>query len=352
MITRRTILKASLGLASSVAFAPFRARSAEQISPNLGLAGYTESDRAVRILAAAKKEGQVNFYTTIAKSDLEPLLRPFEKKYGIKVNAWRAGDEQVVQRAVSEARAGRYIPDNVHVGSSFLDSLRQENLLQPVVSPLVADLIPGSVPEHRMWASTLLSVWVQSYNTNVIKKENLPSSFDDLLLPKWKGKLGIESKSSDWFATVCQQMGPEKGIAFFKELIATNGVSVRNGNSLLNNMVASGEVPLALETYNYMPMQAKRKNAPIDWFLLQPAVARANGIALFKHAPHPAAGILLYDYMLSLDAQTILTSMDYVPTHRHVSSPFQTSHMTLVDPAMSAAERTRWNNLFNHLFLA
>jgi hypothetical protein len=123
MITRRTILKASLGLASSVAFAPFRARSAEETSPNLALAGYTESDRAVRILAAAKKEGQVNFYTTIAKSDLEPLLRPFEKKYGIKVNAWRAGDEQVVQRAVSEARAGRYIPDNVHVGSSFLDSL-------------------------------------------------------------------------------------------------------------------------------------------------------------------------------------------------------------------------------------
>jgi iron(III) transport system substrate-binding protein len=352
MTTRRTILKASLGLASSAAFVPFHARSAEEISPNLALADYTGSDRAARILAAAKKEGQVNFYTTIAKSDLEPLFNPFEKKYGVKVNTWRAGDEQVVQRAVSEARAGRYMPDNVHVGSSFLDNLRQENLLQPVVSPMFADLIPGSVPEHRMWASTLLSVWVQSYNTDVIKKENLPSSFDDLLLPKWKGKLGIESKSSDWFATICLQMGTEKGIAFFRELIATNGVSVRNGNSLLNNMVASGEVPLALETYNYMPMQAKRKNAPIDWFLLQPAVARANGIALFKHAPHPAAGMLLYDYMLSLDAQKILVNMDYVPTHRSVPSSFQNSQITPVDPAMSAAERNKWNNLFNHLFLS
>ena len=117
-------------------------------------------------------------------------------------------------------------------------------------------------------------------------------------------------------------------------------------------MVASGEVPLALETYNYMPMQAKRKNAPVDWFLLQPAVARANGIALLKRAPHPAAGMLLYDYMLSLDAQKILASMDYVPTHRNIPSPFQNTRMTPVNPSMLASDRNKWNDLFNHLFLA
>jgi iron(III) transport system substrate-binding protein len=80
-------------------------------------------------------------------------------------------------------------------------------------------------------------------------------------------------------------------------------------------------------------------------------VATAPFTTLFKHAPHPAAGMLLYDYMLSADAQKILANMDYVPTHRNIPSPFQNSKMTPVDPTMSAAERNKWNDLFNHLFL-
>nr|WP_284505780.1 extracellular solute-binding protein [Caballeronia sp. INDeC2] len=330
---------------------PFDVDASDTVSPNLALTSYTGPDREARILAAAKAEGQLNFYTSIAQPDIAPLIDPFQDKFGIQVDIWRAGDEQVVQRVVAEAQGHRYIPDAVHTGSSYLDALRREKLLQPVMSPALADLMPETIPEHRQWAATMLSVWVQAYNTHLIKKSELPASYADLLRSEWKGKLGIEAKSSDWFATVASQMGREKGIAFFQELVARNGVSARTGNSLLNNLVAAGEVPMALEVYNYMPAQAKRKGAPIDWFLLQPAAARANGVALLKHAPHPAAGLLLYDYLLSVDAQKILASRDYVPTNRKVASPFQGVQITPVDSAMPLTERTEWTSLFNQIFL-
>ena len=352
MTTRRTLTKmAGLWLAMGAVGLPFEVDASEKRSPNLALANYTGPDRDARILAAAKAEGQLTFYTSIAEPDLAPLIDPFQEKYGIEVNVWRAGDEQVVQRTVAEAQGHRYIPDAVHTGSSFLDALRREKLLQPVMSPTFADLMPETLPDHRQWAATMLSVWVQAYNTHLIKKADLPTSYEDLLLPQWKNKLGIEAKSTDWFATVVTQMGHDKGMNFFRELVARNGVSARTGNSLLNNLVAAGEVPMALEVYNYMPAQAKRKGAPIDWFLLQPAAARANGVALLKHAPHPAAGILLYDYLISLDAQRILASRDYVPTNRKVPSPFQGLHVTPVDPAMPLKERTEWNAAFDRLFL-
>jgi iron(III) transport system substrate-binding protein len=349
MTTRRSVVK--LCALWPLAHMTGTAWGASEISPNMALTQYMGADRVERILRAARDEGELNFYTSIAQSDIAPLVDPFEERYGIKVNVWRAGDEQVVQRCVAETQGRRYIVDAVHTGSSFLDALRREKILQPVVSPVHDQLMPETLPAHRLWAATMLSVWVQAYNTNIIQRADLPTRFEDLLAPHWKGKLGIEAKSADWFATVATQMGGDPGVQFFRTLVEKNGVSARVGNSLLTNLVAAGEVPLGLELYNYMPAQAKRKGAPIDWLLMEPAAARANGIAVTNHAPHPAAALLMYDYLLSVDAQRILASRDYVPTNRTVASPLQGTKITLVDPAMPLKEKMAWTQTFNQIFL-
>src|SRR5207253_2717789 len=82
--------------------------------------------------------------------------------------------------------------DVIHFGSPEMEALHREKILQPVASPYFKDLIPGAVPRHREWVATILSVWVQAYNTNLIKKEDLPRGYRDLLDPKWKGKFAIE----------------------------------------------------------------------------------------------------------------------------------------------------------------
>lgn len=310
----------------------------------------TGADRQEKLVAAAKAEGALTLYTSIAQGDVQPLVRPFEEKYGIKVTVWRASGDTVLQRVIQEQRAGRATVDAVHVGAAELEALAREGMLQPVNSPYFADLVSGAVPNSKLWASTLLSVWVQAYNTNLIKKEDLPKSYADLLDPKWKGKLGYEVENIDWFTTVVNDMGEEQGLKFFRKLVADNGISIRKGHSLLNNLVAAGEVPLALTVYNYMPEQAKKKGAPIDWFVIEPAVARANGIGILKNAEHPNAAALFLDYMLS-EGQTILVGLNYVPTSAKVQSPLPDIKIKIADPADKLDNAAKWEPLYQQIIV-
>ena len=304
------------------------------------------------LVGAAKKEGTLTFYTTIAEKDLPVIVKPFEDKYGIKVNVWRAGTDKVLQRTIQEARANRNDVDVVHYGSPEMEALAREKILKPVEDPVQKDLIAGSVPAHKQWAATILSVWVQAYNTQAVKKADLPKKWEDLLDPKWKGKLGIEGKDDDWFATVVQQLGGEpKGVEFFRKLADTNGISVRKGHTLLNNMVVSGEVPLALTVYNYMPQQAKDKGAPIDWFVIEPAIARSNAVGIAVKAKHPNAALLFYEYLLGPEGQKAMTSIDYVPTNTKVASPLKGIRIVATDPARSLDESEKWSKLFEDIIV-
>ena len=178
------------------------------------------------------------------------------------------------------------------------------------------------------------------------RRTTLPKTYRDLLDPKWKGKLGIEAKDQDWFASVVDVMGGgEAGLEFFRDLAATNGVSVRLGHTLLNNMVISGEVPLALTIYNYMPEQAKKKGAPVDWFALEPAIARSNAIGVARRAPHPNAALIFYEYMLG-EGQQYLVGMDYVPTNTKVASPLKGVKVLQTDPIRSLDDAEKWTRLF------
>lgn len=313
---------------------------------------YDGPDRTAKIAAAAREEGSLTLYTTIAEKDLPTLLEPFEARYGVTVTVWRAGTDKVLQRTVAEAAAGRYDVDVIHFGSPEMEALSREQILLPVTSPVHEELQPGSVPRHREWAATLLSVWVQAYNTTLVTKESLPMTYEDLLDPKWKGKLGIEAKDQDWFASVVDVMGGgEAGLTFFRDLVATNGMSVRLGHTLLTNLVISGEVPLALTVYNYMPEQAKKRGAPIDWFTLEPAIARSNAVGVARHAPHPNAALLFYEYLLGEEAQQHFVNMDYVPSNTKVASPLEGVRIVQADPVRSLDEAEMWTRLFEDTVL-
>ncbi len=311
------------------------------------LATYEGADRLARIVEAARKEGTLTLYTTIAEKDLPALIQPFEAKYGIKVKVWRAGTDKVLQRTLAESAARRDEVDAVHFGSPEMEALAREKVLQPVKSPTYKLLQPGSVPAHQQWAATLLSVWVQAYNTNAVKKEDLPRTYLELLDPKWKGKLGIEAKNQDWFQTVVEIMGGgDKGLKFFSDLVARNGISPRSGHTLLTNLVVSGEVPLALTVYNYMPEQARKKGAPIDWFAIEPAIARSNAIGVALRAKHPHAALLFHEYMLT-EAQPLMLGIDYVPTNTTVPSPLKGVKILITDPIRSLDEAEKWGKLFD-----
>jgi ABC-type Fe3+ transport system substrate-binding protein len=341
---RRDALAALAGLAA----APF-ARA--QQGAFAALAESQAPDRAQRILEGARREGFFSVYTSFPPSDIAAVNAAFEKKYGVKVQTWRSSSEKVLQRAVTEAQAGRFDVDLVEINSVALESAHREGLLQRVRSPSHADLVPAAVPAHGEWAASRLSLFVQAYNTRLVRKDELPKRYADLLDPRWKGRLAVEASDYDWFGEVVRDLGEEKGLKLFRDLATGNGLSVRSGHSVIANLVASGDVPFALTVYNFTAEQLKRKGAPLDWLVLSPAVAHANGVGVARRAPRPHAALLYYEFMLGEEAQRILSSRDSIPTSTRVESALDRKSFKIVDPALVLDQGARWSKLYDEIIV-
>ena len=314
------------------------------------LAALAAGSVAARGAFAQADPRTLNVYSSLTVEDMGALNAVFEAKTGVRIRLWRASSDKVLQRVLAEARAGRNDVDIVETNAPPLESLHREGLLEPVRSPVHDALIPACLPAHREWAGSRLNVFVQAYNTRQIRKEELPRTWFDLADPRWKGKLGIESSDEDWFATLLGALGEERGIELFRRIVAMNGVSVRKGHTLLTNLVASGEVPLALTVYNFTAEQLKRKGAPFDWFVIAPAVARANGLAIAKRAPHPQAARLYYDFMLGDEAQSMLVERGFMPASRTRKGPLPIESLRVVDPAVILDNEARWSKLYDSVF--
>lgn len=314
-------------------------------------AAYEGADREQKLVAGAKKEGELAIYTSAQNEDIGAVVKAFEGKYGVKVQMWRAGSEKVMQRAIQEARGGRHTVDIVETNGPEMEALSREKILQAVKSPHHANLIPAALRPHGQWVGTRLNVFALAYNTKQVKKDELPKSYADLANPRWKGRLGIEADDQDWLAGVLAQIGEQKGIQLFRDVVKANGISVRRGHTLLTNLVASGEVPLALTVYNYKAEQLKNQGAPIDWFVIGKAPARANGVGVAARAPHPHAALLFYDFEIGEEGQRILAKRDFVPTNRKVDTPLNKVPLEIVDPKVMIDEHDKWTKLYEELFL-
>ena len=312
------------------------------------LALYQGADREAKLMELAKKEGELSVYHVYPA--LPVVMAAFTKKYGIKVRAWRAGSEAVLQRVSAESRGGRFDVDIVQNNAPENEAAYREKLLQEVWSPGLKDLVPGAAPAHRAWAGITLDIWVASYNTNAVKKEELPKSYADLQDPRWKGRLAIEANNHIWFGTLLDELGIEAGTRTFNAIVATNGISARKGHSVLANLVASGDIPLALTVYSWIPEQLKKKGAPIESIAIPPLLAQPSTIAMLKRAPNPASALLFHDYMLG-EGQKLLAEAQFVPASKLIDSPVTHLPMKLIDPARALDQQDRWLKQFDDLII-
>jgi iron(III) transport system substrate-binding protein len=304
------------------------------------------------VAGSASAQETVTFYTSLHESNLPVLMAAFEKKTNIKVNVWRSGADKVLQRTLTEAGAGRFDVDAVFLGSGELEALHREKLLTAVKSAYHQHLIPGAMPAHGEWAPAYLTVWIQEYNTNAVRKQDLPKTYDDLRAPRWRGKLGIEAANDDWFGRLATAMGEQKTIDLFKSIVAANGISARKGHSLLGNLVVSGEVPFAITMHYNIAQSAKKSGAPVDWVALEPIVARANGIAVMKKAPHPRAARALYEFFISDEGQKLLAERDYPPVSALVDSPFKGAKLAIIEPGAALDQGEKWAKLFGDIVVS
>ena len=310
---------------------------------------YKGPDREKRLIERAKQEGTLTIYTSLAPTESQPLAAAFEKKYGIKVELWRAISERVVQRAVSEARASRNTVDVVATNGPEMETLSRENILTTYYTPHAADLPQASIPKHRLWMPDRLQIFVVGYNTNLVKREELPKSLMGFADPKWKGRIGVEAGDYEWMATLVRKWG-DPGMQFFRKL-AELKPEVRKGHVLLAQLIAAGEIPIGLTTYSGNAEALKRKGAPRDYVAID-AVARPQGLGIAKNAPHPAAALLFADFVLSAeDGQKLYESMGRPPVNTKVKSSLTNFPMTYLDPVAIMEESDKWQKIWEELFL-
>jgi len=347
----RWLPKRLFALTSVLALWPCWPSSAQvAVSTSAEIASYAGADRTEKLIAGARKAGTVTVYTSATLDDMTVVTDAFEKKYGVKVRVWRASSEQVVQRGVTEARGGRFDVDVFETGGAAMESLHREKLLQQVKSPALDDLNPAALTPHGEWTGTRYNVFVAAYNTRLIRRDELPKSYDDLLDPRWKGKLGIEADDSDWFGALMNQVGEERGLKLFRGIAAANGISVRKGHTLLANLVVSGEVPMAVTTYAYRVEQMKKSGAPVDWIGIPPVIARFEGVGVARRAPHPDAAVLFYDFMLT-DAQGLLRNREYSTARREDRPLPDGVALSFLDPVKDLDQNQKWTRSFRDIII-
>lgn len=306
-------------------------------------------DRGTRLLEGARREAQLTVY--YAHPIVKDIAEAYSKKFGIKVRLWRAGSEAIMQRVFAEARANRHEVDVFLSTAADTEAASRERLLQEVRSPVQADLIPGALPEHRQWAAFNLDVFTASYNTRLVRKEDLPKTYQDLTDPKWKGKLAVEANDHIWWGALSAEMGEAQARKLFDAIVGTNGISVRKGHSVLAGMVASGEVPLALTVYSWNPEQLKRKGAPVEGLYLQPLFAFPAAVAVMARAPNPNAAVLFYDFVLG-EGQRIMADADYGPTSRKVDSHLsRLPGFKIIDAVQTLEQQDRWLKMYDEIFI-
>jgi iron(III) transport system substrate-binding protein len=311
---------------------------------------YRGADREAKLIEGAKREGTLLLYTSMAPTESNQLAQAFEKKYGIKVQVWRNLSETVLQRAIAEARARRHSVDVVETNAPEVEVLGQEGLISEFHSPHVDGLHPFAVPPHRKYVSDRVNLFVVGFNTQKVKREDIPQTYEGFADPKWKGKLAIESTDQEWLGAIVKYWGEERAMSFFRKLAALKP-EMRKGHVLLAQLIAAGETPVGLTVYSANADSIKDKGGPIDWMAVEPLVGRPQALAVMKNAPHPHAALLFADFVISPEGQALLGRLGRVPTSKSEKTPMDAVKFTLIDPATVNAESDKWLKIWNELFL-
>jgi iron(III) transport system substrate-binding protein len=262
-----------------------------------------------KVIEAAKKEGELAWWSTIAQDQSQKLVDEFMKRYPfIKANYWRSGSVGLHNKIMIEARAGRSSWDVVsQTTPEFIYELKQKKIITAYNSPERSHFSPDLKDSDGYWTGTYALPTGLGFNTQQVKKEDAPKSYKDLLDSRWKGgKISIEDENYELLVGLIEAWGKNAAVEYLKGLAAQVPV-VGRGATQRTQMLAAGEFPLAI-SYTHTVEWSKSQGTSVDWVNLEPVVIKFDGITLGAKAPHPNAGRLFIDFVLSQQGQELLQS--------------------------------------------
>jgi iron(III) transport system substrate-binding protein len=276
-----------------------------------------------KLIEAAKKEGKVIAYGSLESDTMEAIMNGFKKKTGLEIEYWRASATKVMDRALSEARAGRPVADLIVTNDNPLRLLQKENFFQKYESPTWSDFPKEAIdpvlgPRYR---NVIIGV---VYNKSGVKTEDAPKSLEDLVNPKYKGKLVMpdptqHTTTTQWVASLHKVMGKEKADKYIRDLAAMKPILVE---SLLPSAerVMTGETPIAITYVKYAYVFGKR-GAPLEYVRLPKMLGDGHYIALAAKAPHLNGGKAFIDYFLDNESMNTMAKLGEFVNRKGVLPP-------------------------------
>jgi iron(III) transport system substrate-binding protein len=279
---------------------------------------WSQSDERAKLVEAAKKEGKLNWYTSTNLTESKPLLDDFEKAYGIKGEIIRASGEKTLNRIVTEGRAGRWDFDVVTI--SEVDALIDAKLLMAYRSPEARTFIPEFKDANGYWTAVYVNYTTIGYNTKLVSEKEAPKQWEDLLDPKWKGKISIDQEPYTWFGTLHKAWGRERAQKYMRAM-AKQDIQWRKGHTLIAQLMSAGEFPIGV-IYAHRTEEMKTRGAPIEWVnSVNPLAVTLNSAGVSTKPQHPNAARVFVDFLLSRPAQQRLRSLRRIPARPDIE-PF------------------------------
>jgi iron(III) transport system substrate-binding protein len=310
-----------------------------------------QDNHTARLIEGAKKEGSLIWYTSTSIEDIKRLFDAFTKKYPfIKTEFFNAGSARVFNRILNEARAGKVFFDLIAVRGVETHQLVKGGFLQPYVSPEASSYPQGFKDTKGYWVDYFDAYNVIGYNTKLVPKERAPKSWDDLLDPSWKGKIAMDEEMYSWYAAMAVAWGKERAQRFMKAL-AKQDIQLRTGQSLIAQLMAAGEFPMAMVLAHRIE-KMKEQGAPVEWVTtLDPVTVSLHPIAVAAKAPHSNAAKLFIDFVLSKEGQQVVLAIGRTPSRPGIDTKMQAKNLKLFPiPPELGENYNQYQKEFRELF--
>jgi iron(III) transport system substrate-binding protein len=302
-----TILRSEQGIAASV----------EETLDKLNRLPVAE--RQATLEREARKEGRAVFYTTFNPADLQELDADVTSLPGL-----------------------------------YSDGLRRSGVVAPNRTPLRSQLLDGFTDKDGWFAGLYSTALVLQYNVKLVRPEELPKDWNDLLDAKWKGQLAIDQDGYEWLAGLLDTLGEERGMSFARQL-ATHEVAVRRGHTLLSQLLAAGEFKIVLGQYDHLAYRAVKAGTPTNYVFMNPILAELpTGLWVTKPTSRPHAAALLMDFLLAKETQQFFAQRGRRMAHReatYLPNPPQQYRWSVPNPAKWGPRHNELISFYREIFL-
>ena len=282
------------------------------------------AQRQARLEEGARREGAFVYYSISASELIAAYVKGFTNRYPfIKADFYRGSGNQLVVRTMMEHKAGRLVADVISVGTENVMALKRWGIWTRYHSPEAQNYPREQYDKDGYFHADSLGLATIAYNRELVKKEDAPKGYADLLDPKWKGSMTIDLEPERAMLTWLSAWGEAKTRDYVQKLL-DNGTSVRRGHTLQGQLLCAGEFKIAVEVYPDGILRMKQKGCPAEIVFPNPTPALAGGnYGINVNAPHPHAAALFVDFVLSAEGAKILSGTGRIPRRKGAHSVYE-----------------------------